>query len=139
MVPKIVLDTNIIVSAFGWKGSPHQVLLRCLKGDFQLYLSSALLREISRVLSYPKFGFNQSQIDEFIALIVESAAIVEPNFTLDIVSADPSDNRILECAAAGGCRYIVTGDTHLLKLGTLQDIQILAPDAFFALYPTDLA
>lgn len=89
------------------------------------------------MLSYPKFGFNRPQIDEFIALIVENAAMVEPDFTLDIVSADPSDNRILECAAAGGCRYIVTGDTHLLKLGTLQDIQILAPDTFFALYPAD--
>jgi len=137
VVPKIVLDTNIIVSAFGWKGSPHQILLRCLEGEFQLYLSSALLREISRVLSYPKFGFNQPQIDEFIALIVENAAMVEPDFTLDIVSEDPSDNRILECAAAGGCRYIVTGDMHLLKIGALQDIQIIPLDTFFALYPSD--
>jgi len=128
-------SVNIIVSAFGWQGTPHQILLRCLKGDFQLYLSTALLLEISRVLSYPKFGFNRPQIDEFIALIVENAAIVEPDFTLDIVSADPSDNRILECAVAGGCRYIVSGDTHLLKLGTLQDIQILEPETFSALYP----
>ncbi|MFH0730122.1 MAG: hypothetical protein V2B19_27730 [Pseudomonadota bacterium] len=41
---------------------------------------------------------------------------------------------MLECAAAGGCRYIVTGDAHLLNLGTLRDIQILTPDMFLALH-----
>ena len=135
MVPKIVLDTNVIVSAFGWRGAPHHILLRCISGDFRLHISPALLAEATRVLAYPKLEFSQSQIDEFTALIVEIAAVVEPDFALDIVAADPSDNRALECAVAAGCRYVVTGDRHLLELGTLQDIQILTPDAFLSLHP----
>lgn len=49
MVPKVVLDTNIIVSAFGWRGSPHQILRRCIAGDFHLHLSPALLLELSNL------------------------------------------------------------------------------------------
>ncbi|MDO8723246.1 MAG: putative toxin-antitoxin system toxin component, PIN family [Syntrophales bacterium] len=135
MVPKIVLDTNVVVSAFGWQGSPHHIFLRCIAGDFRIHISPFLLQEATRVLSYPKLGFSQSQTDEFISLVVELATIVEPDFTLDIITADPSDNRILECAAAAGCRYIVTGDSHLLKLTTWQDIQILAPDVFLSHHP----
>jgi putative PIN family toxin of toxin-antitoxin system len=133
--PKIVLDTNVIVSAFGWQGSPHHILLRCIAGDFRLHISPSLLQEATRVLAYPKLGFSQSQTDEFLSLVVELATIVEPDFTLDIIAAGPSDNRILECAAAAGCRYIVTGDRHLLKLATCQDIQILAPDVFLSHHP----
>jgi putative PIN family toxin of toxin-antitoxin system len=87
------------------------------------------------VLTYPKLDFSRSQIDEFLALISEIATIVEPTFTLKVVTADPSDERILECAVAAGCRYVITGDRHLLELGTLQDIRILAPDVFLALHP----
>ncbi len=134
MVPKIVLDTNVIVSAFGWRGAPYHILRRCIRGDFRLHLSTALLDETNRVLAYPKLEFSRSQIDEFIALIVEIAAVVEPDFTLDMVAADPSDNRVLECAISAGCRYVVTGDRHLLDLGALQDIQILTLDAFLLLH-----
>jgi putative PIN family toxin of toxin-antitoxin system len=135
VVPKIVLDTNVIISAFGWKGSPHNILLRCIAGDFHLHLSPALLTETTRVLAYPKLGFHRSQIDEFIALVIEISALVEPDFSLDIVAADPSDNRVLECAVAAGCIYIVSGDRHLLDLGKVQDIQIFTPDEFLARNP----
>ncbi len=135
MVPKIVLDTNVLISAFGWKGSPYHILLRCIAGDFRLHISPAILAEATRVLAYPKFGFIQSQIDEFVALVVEIAALVEPDFTLNIVTPDPSDNRILECAMAANCRFVVTGDRHLLDIDVLSDIQILTPDAFLALHP----
>lgn len=135
MVPKVVLDTNIIVSAFGWKGAPHQILLRCIAGDFHLHLSPTLVQETTRVLAYPKFGFKKSQIGEFAVLIVEIATMVNPSFTLDLVTADPSDNRVLECAISAGCPFIVSGDRHLLELRNLQEIQVVAPEAFLADYP----
>jgi len=135
MVPKVVLDTNIIVSAFGWRGSPHQILRRCITGDFRLHLSPALLLETTRVLAYPKFGFNQSQIDEFAALVFEIATMVHPTFTVDIVTADPSDNRVLECAIAAGCPWIVSGDRHLLELSNLHEIQVFTPDVFLTRHP----
>jgi predicted nucleic acid-binding protein len=45
--------------------------------------------------------------------------------TLDVVKADPDDNRILECAVGAGSDVIVTGDAHLLQLGAHRDIKIM--------------
>jgi putative PIN family toxin of toxin-antitoxin system len=133
--PKVVLDTNVLVSALGWKGSPYQVFRRCIDGQCQIFISPALIRETARVLTYPKLGVNDAQRDEFLTLLAETATIVEPDITLDLVSADPSDNRILECALAADCRYIITGDKHLLELNTFRDIQIVTPDVFLASDP----
>ncbi len=132
MGPKVVLDTNVLVSALGWKGSPYQVFRRCIDGHCQLFISPALISETARVLSYPKFGITDPQKDEFLALIAETAIIVEPDFTLDLVSADPSDNRVLECALACDCQYVVPGDKHLLELSSLRGIRIVTPEAFLA-------
>ena len=129
MGPKVVLDTNVLVSALGWKGSPHQVFRRCMSGHYHLFISPALISEMARVLSYPKLGITDAQRDEFLVLVAEVATIVEPNFTLDLVSNDPSDNRVIECALAGDCQYVVTGDQHLLSSPFYRGIEIITPDA----------
>ena len=54
---------------------------------------------------------------------------VEPKQRIDAVK-DPTDNRILECAAASGSDYLVSGDKHLLKLGQYQGIKIVSPADF---------
>lgn len=136
MGPRIVLDTNVLISALGWKGSPHQVFRLCVHGHCHLFISPVLLREAERVLSYPKLGITDLQRDEFLALVAEMAFIVEPDFILDLVSSDPSDNRVLECALAGDCQYVITGDKHLLQLSSISEIKIVTPDAFLAANPT---
>jgi uncharacterized protein len=130
MGTKIVLDTNVIVSAFGWKGSPHEIFQKCMRGHFQLYLSSPLLSEIKRVLSYHKFHFNQDEIDEFLSIIIEVAEIVEPEIIINFIPHDPSDNRVLECAITADCEYIISGDKHLLEIEEFESIKILSPDQF---------
>ena len=56
---------------------------------------------------------------------------VQPTETVSIITEDPSDNRILECAAAGEVDYIVTGDKHLLKLEQFRNSPILKVAEFF--------
>lgn len=133
MVTKIVLDTNIIISAFGWKGSPHKIFHLCNTGDFQLYLSPPLLSEISKVLTYKKFHFTHAEIDVFMSIILETASLVDPQFTVNYILDDPSDNRVLECALAAKCDYIITGDKHLLRIKNLDNIKIVSPVTFLKL------
>jgi putative PIN family toxin of toxin-antitoxin system len=130
MGKKIVLDTNVIVSAFGWKGSAHEIFQKCIKGHFQLYLSPQILSEIKRVLSYHKFHFNQDEIDEFLSIIIEAAEIVEPEIIIDLISQDSSNNRVLECAITADCEYVISGDKHLLEIKEFESIKILSPDKF---------
>lgn len=133
MGKKIVLDTNVIVSAFGWRGAPHEIFKQCISGQLTFFLSPPLLSEIKRVLAYPKFNFNQDEIDEFISIVIETAEIVESRIVIDFISKDPSDNRLLECAVTADCNYIISGDKHLLELKEFGDIRILSPDEFLKL------
>ncbi len=130
MGARVVLDTNVIVSGLGWHGPSHDIVQSCLDFQHDLVLSSALLMEIERVLHYPKFHFSDSEILGYLALLREAADIVTPDFQVAIVQDDPDDNRVLECALAGGAQVIVSGDRHLLDLAEFEKIPILQPRAF---------
>ena len=130
MGKKIVLDTNVIISAFGWQGAPHEIFKKCIFGRLNLILSPHLLSEIKRALAYPKFNFDQDEIDEFFSIVIETAEIVEPEITINLISQDPDDNRVLECAVTADSEFIISGDKHLLNLKEFGDIRILSPDEF---------
>lgn len=93
-------------------------------------VSDSILNEVERVLRRPKFGWPQERIDEAMRQILIFAEHVEPKQRIDIVKADTSDNRILECAAASGSEYLVSGDKHLLKIGQYQGVRIVPPAEF---------
>ncbi len=135
MVPRVVLDTNVLLSAFGWRGSPFEILRRTLQGQFCLLVSPALLEELQRVLSYPKFGFSEIDIARFLLTISEGAEIVFPPQRLSVVAQDPADDRILECALAGAAHFIVSGDSHLKDLKSFHKIPILSPAEFLERFP----
>jgi uncharacterized protein len=130
MGTRIVLDTNILVSGLGWRGPSHDIVESCLEHRYDLLLSPDLLEELERVLRYPKFHFSDSDILDYLVLLTQSAEVVRPDFQVAVVEADPSDNRVLECALAGVAEVIVTGDDHLLDLGEFEKIYILRPRAF---------
>jgi putative PIN family toxin of toxin-antitoxin system len=123
---KVVLDTNILVSGIGWPGFPSRLLDYWTEGLFTLVESPALLGEFRRVLRDEKFAFlDRDEVQEFFRMAVGKAKVVEPAFRLDVVQADPADNRVLECAIAGHADFIVSGDRHLLRLGQFAGIRIV--------------
>ena len=85
-------------------------------GAVQLITSDPILAEVERVLAGGKFAWPQEEISKAVRQISRLTERVTPAQTLDIVKADPTDNRILECADAGKADYIVSGDKHLLQL-----------------------
>ncbi len=58
--------------------------------------------------------------------------LVDVTSRIDTIKVDPSDNAFLECAVDGRADYIVSGDRHLLGLGTYRGIQIISPREFLA-------
>ena len=95
-------------------------------GAIHLAVSDAILDEVERVLRRDKFGWPKEEIDKAIRQITRFTEHVEPKQRIDGVKEDPTDNRILECAAANGSHYLVSGDKHLLKLGQYQGIKIVS-------------
>jgi putative PIN family toxin of toxin-antitoxin system len=82
------------------------------------------------VLNYPKFRFSQAEITDYLILLMTAAEVVHPDFRIASIEADPSDDRVLECALAGRAEVIVSGDGHLLSLGEFEKIPILRAQAF---------
>ncbi|MBA3610660.1 MAG: putative toxin-antitoxin system toxin component, PIN family [Rubrobacter sp.] len=122
--PTIVLDTNVLVSALGWRGNERLLYERCRSGELQLATSNALLDELRRVLRYPKLGFTEDEIEEFVSDILLHALMVSPSRTLEVISEDPDDDRVLECAIQSDVCWIVSGDRHLLDLGSYESVTI---------------
>lgn len=127
---KVVLDTNVLVSALGWQGNPHKVLQRVVDKEAELFISYEQFEELARVLDYPKFSFTEEEKTRFKALISAMAVFVTPRTRLDIVKEDPSDNRILECALVAKADFIISGDEHLLALGKLEGTMIVSAGQF---------
>lgn len=135
MGTRVILDTNVLVSALGWGGVPFQVLDTVLSGDFQLLTSPALLQELQRVLGYSKFPFSRDDSSRFLLSITEAAELVLPEIHLSVIADDPDDDRVLECAVAGAADFMVSGDPHLKALKSFQEIPILSPAEFLARLP----
>jgi len=129
-VVRVVLDTNVLISAILFGGKPRRVLEKVIRGEIQLCLSEPILEELRGVLRRPKFDYSPEAVQVILAELIAISDFVNPSKTLCVVSEDAEDNRILECAVEGGASYIVTGDVHLLKLGGYRDIKILNANAF---------
>jgi putative PIN family toxin of toxin-antitoxin system len=112
---RVVFDTNVYVSAYGFGGLPARLMRAAITGEFELVTSPALLAEVARVLA-DKLEFDSERVEATIMQIARIAAVVRPTQRLSVVS-DESDNRVIECAVAGGVDTIVSGDRHLLELG----------------------
>jgi putative PIN family toxin of toxin-antitoxin system len=131
---KAVLDTNVYVSGLISPTSPPDRILDDFRSRrFTACFSSPTLAEFDDVLSRPEvtryFRRSSTWMAEFrgdlrrFALTVEVAVVAA-------VPEDPPDNLILGTAVAASADYIVSGDNHLLALGSYQGIPILTPRQF---------
>lgn len=119
-------DTNVWVSGIHWpKGKPGQLLAAAQASRFTHVTSLEILFEITRVLR-EYFGYTDEDAYHWYREIGGLSEIVRPVERLNVVQTDPTDNKFLECAVAGRCKYIVSGDRHLLDLREFRDIVILS-------------
>lgn len=130
MGSKVVLDTNVFVSALGWKGASHNVLNECINEKLDLFLSVEIFNEIKRVLMYPKFRFSATEINEFLDQILEIGNLVETAIKVNIIKDDSSDNKFLECAISVDADYIISRDPHILKINEFRGIKIITPEDY---------
>jgi uncharacterized protein len=131
---RVVLDTNVLLSALAFPGGkPDQVLQRVRGGDADLFLSSFILGELERILR-EKLRYSKRETDDRVRAIRRMATLVEPGERIDLITAKDEDNRILECAVAARADYLVTGDKrHLLPLRSIGGTLVVTPARFLEL------
>ena len=125
---KVVIDTNVFISAIMRGGNPERILKAWERGRFNLFVSQEILKEVLETMS--ELGFPEEKVIAWKNLITKQAHKVVPSKRLKIITADPDDNIFLECALEVGANYIVSGDKHLLDLGEYEGIKILTPKGF---------
>jgi putative PIN family toxin of toxin-antitoxin system len=132
--PRVVIDTNVIVSGLAFKGQPREVLDLAWKGEIEVYISPFILRELTGTLK-KDFGWSNEQIKDTIQRIKAKTNSIRPKIKVSVVKEKEDDNRILECAIEGNAQYLISGDKkHLLPLKQYQGIKILSPAQFLMLF-----
>ena len=127
---KVVLDTNVTISALFWEGNPRKIYDLVRAGKLIMLLSEDMEKEFIRVLGYEKFGLSPQEIMPFLRNLGTYARHVEIKNKISAVAADPTDNIFLECAVDGGADYIISGDRHLLDMKVYEGIEIVGAREF---------
>lgn len=131
---RVVADTNVMVSAMLWIGTPHTILMAAEDARLTLCVSPALLQELEGVLQRPKFSLRLRELQirptELTAGYARIAHVVLPRHVIHLITTDPADNQVLACALTAHAKYIVSGDSDLLRLRSYKRLSILSPSAF---------
>ena len=132
---RIVLDTNIYIAA-ALQGRLTEDILRmaATTKDIELVVSEKILTELQKKLQ-DKFNWLYEDIDRFLTRIRKIAEVVEADQKVTIITRDPEDNKILECALSGKADLIVTSDQDLIKLKTFRGIGIINPRTLSWTFP----
>lgn len=132
---KVVFDNNVMISALLWIGVPHKLLVMAKKGEISLAMSFDMLAELEEVLGREKFQHKikalNTTVKELmigIELIVKIYMVVEK---IEGICSDIDDDMFFECAIASNSKYILSGDVHLLSIGSFRNIQIMRPRDFY--------
>lgn len=139
---RVVLDTNVFISASFVKISPiPNLIYSALKNQrFILVTSPFIIEEIDDVLNRDYIvkhtGMTAKQRKRFIQEVIDFSLLVSGNPSLQVIKADPDDDKFLHAAIEGNADFIVSGDKHLLDLKAYAGIKILTPKGFLQLLLT---
>lgn len=127
---RVVVDTNTLISALLWQGTPYRLLVVLRETDgIDLFTSPALLAELSDVLARPHLASRFQRINKTAEGLVDeiaSAFVVLRVVPLSQpVCRDPDDDEVLACAIGAQADFIVSGDADLLSLEVHSGIRIL--------------
>jgi len=133
---KVVIDTNIFISAFiSRQGLPANIFELLIYKKIINFISPAILLELYDVFNRDKFKKHIYEFEKefYIESIISNSIPVYPSVKINIIKEDHKDNKFLECAKEADVDYIISGDEHLLKLKKFRNIKIVSAKEFITL------
>jgi uncharacterized protein len=127
---RVVIDTNVLVSAVIRDRLPERVLLWCLGNPQVEWLATpAIVAEYSAVIRRPKFQLPHATVTWWLERVVSDIHLVQPTVDIDF-PRDRKDAPFLICAASGRADYLVTGDGDFAEAQSLIQTRILSAREF---------
>ncbi|MBO4440086.1 MAG: putative toxin-antitoxin system toxin component, PIN family [Spirochaetaceae bacterium] len=126
---KIVLDTNVIISAIFFGGLPEQIIKCLFDGKFSVFASPQIVQEYLETYTAIHKKYADKGNSAVLQKIIEKSTIIEPKHKISICR-DSDDDKFISCALEGKCLYIVSGDNDLLSLGKIENVEIITVSDF---------
>jgi putative PIN family toxin of toxin-antitoxin system len=134
-VMRVVLDTNVIVSALLFQSTLSKIVILWQGDAFIPIISKDTFQELQTVLAYPKFALTPDEIRAILeGEILPFFEVVEAVEDVKGVCADPADDKFLACACAASADYLVSGDKTLTELKQYKSVKIIKPSEFLKLF-----
>lgn len=128
---RLVIDTNVLVSAFLWQGTPGRLIELAAEKEIELFASRALLDELAATLAKKKLAkpvlATGLTADQMLRNYRRLAVVVTARQLAQQVSRELDDDSVLACALAARADLIVSGDDDLLVLKHFQSVPIVTP------------
>jgi uncharacterized protein len=132
----VVLDANIWISAFIFRGRPLELVEMGLDGRVDIAISQSIIVETLRVMEI-KFHAKPIVLESAAFIMATSARMVEPAIQVKAVKDDTNDDHVVSCPVAAGAQAIITGDKDLLRMGSYEGIKMLRVGDFLRKLVTD--
>ena len=135
MTPRVVLDSNVVVSALLFpQGRLTWIRHTWMRRDYVLLVSAATSKKLIRVLAYPKFGLAPEAIEALLSDYLPFAETVRfvPGEAFVPETPDPDDRIFMELAVAGEASLLVTGDRALRQVPGPSGLRVVSPEEFRA-------
>ena len=128
---KIVIDTNVIISAILFNNSPPGKAVKLANQLGQILLSDVIFQEMQKTITRKKFDryLSYDSRRQILSKLLLDSELVEITETITICR-DPKDNKFLEVAVSGQGDLIITGDQDLLILNPFRGIDIITVNEF---------
>ena len=114
----VVIDTNCLIMAVSSRSNYHKIWQSFLNGEYTLCISNEILEEYAEVISR-NISVNVARYVVFTILERKNVSLITPYYNWKLITADPNDNKFVDCAIAANAKFIVTGDHHF---NVLKDI-----------------
>ena len=134
-IGRVVLDTNILVSALLFKGDLARIVDLWKKGKIIPVLSRETFAEFEAVLEYPKFSLTRQEIkviieEEFLPYF----EVIEITEDVEGICRDTDDDKFIACAVFASADFIVTGDKDLLDMGKYKSVKIISASVLLKMF-----
>jgi putative PIN family toxin of toxin-antitoxin system len=129
LIPRVVFDTNVLISAEIFGGAPAKCLSGATTGHIEAFTCREILEECRRILA-EKFGYPAIEADAYVAHLLSFHSLVEISGLVRVVAEDPDDDKVVECVMISGAEFLISGDKHLTRIMSYQNTQIVTPAGF---------
>jgi putative PIN family toxin of toxin-antitoxin system len=126
---RIVIDSNVWISALVFGGNPRRIFERVINDGWTIVVSEEIFTEVRRVLSVKFIDFLED-FDSFQAILQPNIDKVKLGSLKITACRDEDDNRVIETAVIGDASHIISGDKDLLVLNNYEKIVVMTPTNF---------